>query len=260
MRYHRGVDQAAFEIPGDRRGILCIHGFTGTPYEMRGLGEALARRGPTVHGLALPGHATTVDDLDDVAWPAWAEAVTSAYDRLATGCARVAVVGQSLGGLLALDLSIRRPVAVVASLAAPLRLSGVSGVVARLTTRWPLAGRIRRLPKLGGGSDVRDEAEQAANPSYRQIPVRALGQFLAFMDRVDGLLPLVTVPLLIVHGEHDHTAPIDSAARLSRRVASLDQRVVRLPASYHLVSLDVERGRVADEVATFFERRLGPAR
>ena len=60
--------------------------------------------------------------------------------------------------------------------------------------------------------------------------------------------------------DNDQTAPVDSAARIGRRVASLAQRMVRLPASYHLVTIDVERDRVADEVATFFERRLGPAR
>lgn len=251
------MDRDPFELAGDRRGVLCVHGFTGTPYEMRGLGEALHRRGLTVHGPALPGHATTVEDLDEQRWQAWADAVVAAHDRLAARCAAVAVVGQSLGGLLALHLSTRRPVAAVASLAAPLRLGGMSGIVARLTTRPPLAGRIRRLPKLGG-SDVRDEAAKAANPAYRSIPVRALGQFLAFMRKVDAELAQVTAPLLIVHAEQDHTAPFDSAARLARRVHSLDQRLVTLPRSYHLVTLDVERDRVADEVATFFERRLGP--
>ena len=251
------MDRSAFELAGDRRGVLCIHGFTGTPFEMRGLGEALHRRGPTVHGLALPGHATVVADLEPVTWQAWADAVLAAHDRLAARCARVAVVGQSLGGLLALHLSTRRPVAAVASLAAPLRLGGLAGLVARATTRWPLAGRVRWLPKRGG-SDVRDADARATNPSYRTIPVRALGQFLAFMGRVDALLPEVTAPLLIVHGTQDHTAPVDSAARLARRVGSLDQRLVRLPDSYHLLTLDVERDLVAGEVARFFERRLGP--
>lgn len=249
-------DPSAFEVDGDRRGVLCIHGFTGSPYELRGLGHALARRGPSVHGLALPGHATTVEDLEPVTWQAWVDAVTAAYDRLAARCAKVAVVGQSLGGLLALHLSTRRPVAAVASLAAPLRLPGLTHVAARALTRWPLAGRVRWLAKRGG-SDVRDPDAKAANPSYQRIPVRALGQFLAFMDLVDDLLPQVTAPLLIVHAVQDHTAPFDSAARLSRRVASLDQRIVRLPDSYHLVSIDVERDRVAAEVATFLERRLG---
>src|SRR5262245_3728177 len=108
LRSGMAGDPSAFELDGDRRGVLCIHGFTGSPYAMRGRGLARARRGPTVHGLALPGHATTVEELEPITWQAWADAVVAAYDRLAARCARVAVVGQSLGGLLALHLSTRR--------------------------------------------------------------------------------------------------------------------------------------------------------
>lgn len=250
------MEQAPFELAGDDRGILCVHGFTGTPFEMRWLGERLRAAGPTVHGLALPGHATAIDDLDPVTWDEWAGAVVDAYDRLVARCRTVAVVGQSLGGLLALYLATRRQPAAIASLAAPLRLPGLSGVVARATTRWPLAGRVRRLPKLGG-FDVRDERAKAENPAYRAIPVRPLGELLAFMQIVDDALPRVTAPLLVIHAEQDHTAPFDSAIRITRRVSSLDQRLVRLTGSYHLVSLDIEREQVADEVATFFGRRLG---
>jgi carboxylesterase len=253
------VDRGPFELPGDQRGILCVHGFTGTPHEMRGLAASLARRGPTVHAVALPGHATVIDEMDDTTWGDWAGAVVEAYDRLAARCSSVAVVGQSLGGLLTLYLATRRRPAAIASLGAPLRLAGLSGMVARASTRWPLAGRVQRLPKLGG-SDVRDPDAKAANPAYPAIPVRPLGELLAFMRVVDDALPQVTAPLLLIHAEQDHTAPVDSVARISRRVGSLDQRVVRLPDSFHLVTIDVERDRVADEVGTFFERRLGPAR
>lgn len=247
-----------FELAGDRRGILCVHGFTGSPFDFRGVGEALAARGPTVVGLTLPGHGTTVDDLDAQPWSAWADAVVAAYDRLAARCRQVAVVGQSMGGLLALHLATLRRPAAIASLAAPLRLGGVSGMVARATTRWPLAGRIHRLPKRGG-SDVREPSMRRGTPTYPAIPVRALGQLLALMRRVDAELPAVTTPLLIMHAVQDHTAPLDSAARIARRVATLDQRTVILPDSYHVLTLDVERARVAAEVGDFFVRRLGPA-
>ena len=251
------MDDHAFELAGDRRGILCIHGFTGSPFDFRFVGEALAARGPTVVALTLPGHGTTVEDLDAQPWSAWADAVVDAYDRLAARCAQVAVVGQSMGGLLALHLATRRRPAAIASLAAPLWLGGLSGLVARATTRWPLAGRVHRLPKRGG-SDVREPSMRRGTPTYPTIPVRALGQFLAFMRLVDDELPAVTAPLLIMHAVQDHTAPVGSAARLARRVATLDQRVVRLPDSYHVLTVDVERAQVAAEVGDFFLRRLGP--
>src|SRR5687768_898804 len=120
---------APFDLPGNDRGVLCVHGFTGTPYEMRYLGQRLHDRGLTVVGPALPGHTTTVEDLDATTWRDWAAAVDEAFDALRARCRRVAVVGQSLGGLLSLYLASRRPeVAAVASLAAPLWLEGLGGL------------------------------------------------------------------------------------------------------------------------------------
>jgi carboxylesterase len=246
---------APFDLPGDDRGVLCVHGFTGTPYEMRYLGQRLHDRGLTVVGPALPGHTTSVEDLDATTWRDWSAAVDQAFDALLARCRRVAVVGQSLGGLLALYLASRRSeVAAVASLAAPLWLDGLGGLASRWTgPGGVLNGRIGRLPKLGG-SDIRDRRLARINPSYPAIPTRALAELVAFMGVVDAALPAVNAPLLVVHGQRDHTAPVASARRIAMRARAARTRI--LPESFHLVAIDVERDIVAAEVAAFFEARL----
>ena len=53
-------DIRPFFFAGGDVGCLLVHGFTGTPHEMRFLGERLAAQGYTVSGVCLAGHATSV--------------------------------------------------------------------------------------------------------------------------------------------------------------------------------------------------------
>jgi len=246
-----------FDLVGDDDvGVVLVHGFTGTPYEVRYLGEQLARAGYTVRAPLLPGHGTSLDDLDRMTWRDWTEAVERAVDAMRVRCGRVAVVGQSLGGLLALHVaSHRRDVTCVASLAAPLWLEGFSAKVAAWTTTGPLRGRVRVLPKLGG-SDVRDRRARADNPCYPAIPTRALAQLLAFMRIADEALPQISQPVLVLHAEQDHTAPVACAARIAERAHAARVRI--LPESYHLIAADVERDIVAAEVIDFLRRHARP--
>jgi carboxylesterase len=242
----------AFELDGDGDvGVVCVHGFTGTPYEVRYLGERLRTAGHTVLGLRLPGHGTSISDLDATRWQDWADAVEHAFDTLRLRCPRVAMVGQSLGGLLSLHLAARRPeVAAVATLAAPLWLEGLGRRVAAWAERGALR-RLKALPKLYG-SDVRDARARAENPCYDAIPLNALGELLRFMRVVEAELPELRRPVLVLHGRRDHTAPVACATRIAERARAVRTRI--LPHSFHLIAVDVERDIVAAEVIDFLRR------
>jgi carboxylesterase len=247
-----------FDLDGDASvGVVCVHGFTGTPYDMRYLGGELSRAGFPVHGLRLPGHGTRIEDLDATRWTDWADAVEDAFDEMRLSCSRVAVVGLSLGGLLSLHLASKRPeVAAVASLAAPLWLEGLSAKVAE----WAMTGviakyapRLKVLPKLGG-SDIRDPRVKAESPGYPAIPVRALGELARFMRVVEPALDAVKQPVLVVHAQQDHTAPVACAHRIAERTNAVRTRI--LPRSYHVIANDVERDIVAAEVIHFLRRHV----
>lgn len=231
-----------FFFDGDGPPVVLVHGFTGTPFEVRYLGEQLARAGFCVRGIRLPGHGTSLDDLDRTRWQDWVDAVDAAirgFDQ------PVAVVGQSLGGLLALHAAARLPVTCCASLAAPLWLDGAGKYVAR----WSRGRRSIHIPKFSG-SDVRDPASKRANPCYPAIPTKALGELVDFMGVVDAELS-AKVPTLVIHAEHDHTAPVACAKRIAEATHA-ELRI--LPESYHLIAVDVERDVVAGEVTSFLRR------
>lgn len=252
---HAPARSAPFDLDGDDRGILCIHGFTGAPEGLRFLAERLAGRGLTVSAVLLPGHGTRVEDLEAVTWRDWTAHVEDAFDRLAARCGRVAVVGQSMGGLLALHVAtVRARAAAVATLAAPLWLDGLARRVVRWTAPggW-LNGRLRYVPKFRG-PDVRDKAQKRNYHGYDRVPTRAIPELMALMAHVDGRLDQVRAPVLVLHGRQDHTVPFACAAALAEKTRA--ERLRALDHSYHLLASDVERDVVAAEVGVFVERHL----
>jgi len=249
-----------FDFPGDDRGVLCLHGLTGTPYDMRYLGERLRERGFTVVGPLLPGHGGTLADLAATSWQDWAAGAAGALARLQARCRTVAVVGQSMGGLCALHLAAAAgdgELAAVASLAAPLWLEGLAARAVRWVAPggW-LHGRIDALPKLGG-PDVGVRAERKHSPSLPAMGARSVVEVSEMMKVVDDELPRIRAPLLVLHGRRDRTAPFGSAARIAARAGASRTRI--LLDSRHVISLDVERDVVAAEVGDFFARHLARA-
>jgi carboxylesterase len=165
-----------------QHGVLLIHGFTGTPFEMRVAGEALAARGLVAVGPLLAGHGAGWAELGATGWRDWLASADRAFvdlrDELAPRGGRVAVVGLSLGGLLTLELARQRrdEIAAIAVLSAPLWLPEwmARGIRFAARSRWIGNGWI---PKLGG-SDIADRAMRKKNPTGRTFPVRALGRLL----------------------------------------------------------------------------------
>jgi len=85
---------------------LLLHGLTGSPAEMRPVGEALAAAGFRAVGPLLPGHGTTPEDLDITTRADLVQAAESALLSL-EGARRIFLCGLSVGGLLAIHLAAR---------------------------------------------------------------------------------------------------------------------------------------------------------
>jgi carboxylesterase len=248
--------RAAYRFPGGPRRALLVHGFTGTPFELRPVGEALAARGWTVEGIRLPGHGTTPEDLARTGRREWTAAVADAAARLGAE-GPFAVVGQSLGGLLALELAAARPpgLAAIACLATPIRFAaGTRASIAALRI-VPGLRRVLDPRTKPDGSDVADRAMKARNPSYGVIPLAALLELDDLRAEVRRGLGTIATPALIVHATHDHVAPVACADELVAGLAGPTERLI-LPRSYHLLGIDVERARVADAVDRWCARWL----
>jgi len=96
----------SFEFKGSNKGVLLIHGFTGSPFVLRFLGEHLNKKGGyTVKAPLLKGHGTSIEDMEKASWKDWIDDVKNAHKELEKECSKVYVVGYSMGGLLAIILA-----------------------------------------------------------------------------------------------------------------------------------------------------------
>ncbi len=240
-----------FDLPGGPDAVLLLHGLTGSPFEMRYLAERLAAAGLRCRGPIMAGHP----DPRELARTPWRDWVAGARDELfrLAGARRTFVAGCSVGALVACALAHDHPDRVqgLALLAPALRLK-LSGRLAALVGRAPAAWRWATLPKRGG-SDVRDPEMRRRNPCMEVMPLAAVAELTRFQGEVDRMLPAVRTPAIAVAGGQDHTVAFSGVERLAARLGGGPARVVVLPASWHLVGIDVERDRCAEEVRRFFE-------
>ncbi len=70
------------------------------------------------------------------------------------------------------------------------------------------------------------------------------------------MLPAIVQPALAMHGQLDHTAPAANLALLRQGLTNL-HAAVALPASCHVITVDVEKERVAEEVLRFLGTVMG---
>ncbi|MBI3997994.1 MAG: alpha/beta fold hydrolase [Armatimonadetes bacterium] len=242
-----------FSLAGGDRGCLLLHGFTGSPLEMVPMAEALARDGLTVHVARLAGHGTSPEDLARTSWVDWVNSAREAYRALLRRCRVASVGGLSMGGAIALHLAATEAPAAAIAMATPVRLRPLVHRLARAAR--PVLPYAPVLMRMGPRSPevIRYRA------SYPRIPLGALGDLSQLLDHTRELLPQIRVPVLVAQGRWDWAVPSDSADVITSSVASSVRRLVWLPGSGHLVTLDRDRAMLFDEVRRFLREHLPAA-
>ena len=268
------IRQADFQLKGDRRGVLLIHGLTGTPAEMLLLGKRMHREGFTVHGVQLAGHCGDEADLLATGWRDWYASVEQAAIQLRGQVDHLFVAGLSMGALLALLLAAERPDLVdgVGVLGATFRYDGWNmPKIARLSFLLPLIKclglartrsfqeespfglRDERIRSQISGAMLSGDSAVAGLPGN---PWDSLADLYLLSARVRQRLGNVQSPCLVAHATEDDIAHVRNAHLVANGV-NAPVELLLLQDSYHMITLDRERRLLADRLAGFFARIAG---
>lgn len=243
------LEGEAFYWEGGPVGVLLSHGFTATSAEVRLLAKYLHERGYTVAGPLLPGHGTTIEEMNRCRWQDWVNAMEGLYQQLASRCQKVVVGGESMGGLLALYLAAEHSeIPAVLSYAAALHTT--SPALQFLASLMAPFVPYRAWPP--GPKSLVDERWKG----YPVQPLKAAVQFFHLQKEVSRHLPSIRQPVLIMQGRLDRTVFPSVPAELAQRIGSQDKEVHWLEKSEHCVLLDQEWELAAEITAAFLERVL----
>jgi carboxylesterase len=252
--------------------VLLIHGLSGNPLEMQYLAKRLRAAGFATHTPHFEGYGFggRSDPFATGGWRDWRARVLERFDELARDYRSVSVSGFCIGAVLALDLAAQRPgrIAALSLLATTLFYDGWSlpwyQFLAPLAYYTPLRRlySYRERHPYGVKNEslrkwiAREMTEKSTSiAGASSLPMTAVYQARKLIRNVKTSLPAVTAPALVVHAREDDVSSVKSAEFVLENIGSDDLDFVLLHDSYHMVTLDNEKDRVASETVRFFRDR-----
>lgn len=229
--------------PGARSAALLVHGFTGTPWEMRLLAEELAGAGIASLAIRLPGHGTSPEDLAKKRWQEWYTAVLEGYQLLHRDYSSIYGVGMSTGCLLLLLAARTNPMSALVLFSPYLRVQH------RLA---PYAGWLKWFQPY----HVKQGPDSSEKHYYRRRPVAGIHQINKLIKTVRRQLPQISCPVLAFNGEGDQTVDIESGRELIELMDSKIKRYRRYGADVpHVLTREENpfRAEMFDQAIAFIQ-------
>ncbi|GMV08490.1 MAG TPA: alpha/beta hydrolase [Gemmatimonadaceae bacterium] len=242
----------AIALDGGARAVLLLHGFGDTPQTLRRQALALHATGWTVRAPLLPGHGRTLEAFRASDAAAWTGAARAAYESLCRVHEQVAVVGLSMGGAIAVQLSAgQRPPSALVLLAPYLEVGGRGRL---WTSLWPLWSLWRAWIPSDPASSIRDPLARGESLGYGHASPRLLRELRRVVDWARAASGRVRAPTLAVFSQHDYRITPDAALRGFARLGSREKELRWVQNSGHVITVDLDADEVTRWVVDWLAR------
>jgi len=229
-------------------GILLIHGFTGSPYELRYLGTFLANQGYTVSIPRLPGHGTNGQDFLLCRWEDWYRKVVDSYLDLKQQTEEVYCVGLSMGGVLTLLLASQFPIKKIMVAAPALEVFDKNIMFTPFIA--PLLPAIQK--EFIADPDDPPELQNLRERYQSQVWIKPGAELWKLIRVTRKGLPSIRAKTLVIVSEKDGTVPTSVTSRIQQALGDNQVKTLILQNSSHLITCNVDKEYVASQVLEWF--------
>ncbi|MCH7818007.1 MAG: alpha/beta fold hydrolase [Candidatus Marinimicrobia bacterium] len=227
-------------------GVLLIHGFGSSPYEMKGLADHLFQAGNNVYSVRLSGHATNLEDFAKSGSESWLISAEEAYEIIIGVSSRIFIIGQSLGAGISLILGSKVKPGGIVSLACILNFMDRK-------IKFTSIAVIRKLfPYVTIKVDDDDKGYV-----YDRRPTTAISELLKVRDSLIKNLPDLQSPLLLIQAEDDPVIHPKSAEIIFSQTGSKVKEILKLKEGGHRLTLlqKPNRDTLFNKIVSFLEEQ-----
>ena len=215
-----------------KTGVLMIHGFTGGPFEVAPFRQYLRSR--TDWKIVVPvlaGHELD-PEIREASAKSWIMSAEIELRKLLKEMDEVIVVGFSMGGLIAMYLSLRYPIKKLVLLSAAAKYISPRILVedARIMMKF---SKLRNYPP--------DSFYHLYNYKLTHTPIRAALEFLRVVRLIRPYHSDVKTPVCIVQGKRDGIFPAVTADLLYEQLGSQEKHLIYSERGKHHICYSDDR-------------------
>ena len=239
-----------FYFPGGPVGCLLVHGFTGSPKEMRWMGEHLSQQGYSVLGVRLAAHATRPEDMLRASWQDWFASVEDGWHILSKSCQQTFLAGLSMGGALCLLAGTQLPAAGIIAMSTPYDLP--------TDRRLPFIKLLHWLqPTVAKGPpDWHNPQAALDHIDYPSYPTRSIIELRALLAEMRANLKNVKIPVLLIHSQQDHTVLPENMLAIYNALGTERKSMLWVDDSNHVITREPERLQVFLAAEDFIQQNV----
>ncbi len=245
------VSSPFFFEGSNKKGVLLVHGWTSTPYEVRRLGKYLNENGYTVSGIQLTGHGTVPKDIEDINWSTWVEDIRKGYEKLASSCDKVYIAGTSIGANLAMMLAKENSeLSGLVLMATPYRIRQERLVTFFAKVLLAAGVRYRKKfypPTFGLSSTI------TRLISYQTYPIKSALETFKLIQEARKNLEKITQPVFLLQSTHDHIVGKKSMENIFNGVGSKIKQKLYIEKAYHTFISDIKNEHIFEDILRFVD-------
>lgn len=237
-----------FFLKGNDTFCILIHGFTGSPKEMRWLGEYLNKNSYSVIAPRLPGHATDPKDMKRIKWKDWVSSIEDIYNYCKPNAQKIFIIGLSMGGILASYSSAYLSYNGLITISTPYEFP-------QKDWRLPFVRILSVIkPRIDKGSgDWQNKEAEVDHIDYPFYPTKSIAELRDLIIQYQQVLPSLSLPSLHIHSTKDQSVPYHHLDNLFHHNGSSKKQMFTVENSGHVIIREPDRFLVFERILNFIK-------